>query len=326
MQVTFRRVDWEYASPMRLSYRTKTHARAVIVELREGGLLGRGEGLGVAYHGETAESLLEQLSAVECDLRHGLSRLELQTRLPAGGARNAIDCALWDLESKRSGRRVWELAGISSVRPLLTTYTLGIDKPEAMGSAATAVPRYSLLKLKLSGDEADLKRITAVRLARPDAHLVVDANQSLSMPQLQELLPRLIELGVKLIEQPLRVGADDALAGLKSPIPLCADESCQTSASIPSLIGRYDCINIKLDKSGGLTEALQMVETAKAQGLKLMVGCMGGSSLSMAPAFVIGQSCEVVDLDGPLLIKTDIPHAIRYEDNEMFSPTGSLWG
>jgi L-Ala-D/L-Glu epimerase len=326
MQVSFRRVDWEYASSMRLSYRTKTHARAVIVELREGDRVGRGEGLGVAYHGETPESLLEQLSAIEGDLRNGLSRADLQSRLPAGGARNAVDCALWDLEARQRGCRAWELAGMHAVHPLLTTYTLGIDSPDTMSRAAAAVPRYSLLKIKLNGDADDLWRALAVRRARPDAGLVVDANQSLSPPQLRQLLPHFLELGVTLIEQPLPASADAELAGFDSPIPLCADESCQTVASVAALAGKYQYANIKLDKCGGLTEALQLAAVAKASGLKLMVGCMGGSSLSMAPAFIIGQMCDVVDLDGPLLLKADVANAIRYDGNRMSAPESRLWG
>lgn len=325
MQLEWRRVDWEFASVFRIAYKVQTHAQTVQVALREGNQVGRGEALGVSYHGETADTLLEQLAAVASDLRNGLSRVELQDLLPAGGARNAVDCALWDLEAKRAGRRAWELAGMASVHPLVTAYTLSVDTPATMGQAAAAAQRYSLLKLKLAG-EGDLERVTAVRQARPDAELIVDANQAWSERQLYELTPRLAELGVKLIEQPLAVGKDDALAGFESPVPLCADESCQTVASLPAVVGKYHYINVKLDKTGGLTEALRLARAARAQGLELMVGCMAGSSLSMAPAFIVGQLCSVVDLDGPLLAKADVPDGIRYEGSRMFMPRVSLWG
>lgn len=325
MQVRVRRVDWEFISPFRVAYRTRTHAQTVVVELEDSGQVGRGEALGVSYRGESADTLLGQLNDVAGELRNGISREKLQSFLPAGGARNAIDCALWDVEAKRSGRRVWQLAGLPSVRPLRTAYTLGADTPDAMSRAAASARQYSLLKLKLTGED-DLGRVTLVRKARPDADLVVDANQAWDEQRLRELTPRFAELGVKLIEQPLPVGKDDALLQFRSPVPLCADESCQTIASLPSVIGKYQYINIKLDKTGGLTEALQLARAGKEAGFRLMVGCMGGSSQSMAPGFVVGQLCEVVDLDGPLLAKADVPHAIRYEGSQMFAPEASLWG
>jgi L-Ala-D/L-Glu epimerase len=295
------------------------------VRLNDGELTGRGEAIGVSYHGETVESLLTQLTAIRSDLGKGVTRHDLQSLLPPGGARNAVDCALWDLESKRSGRRAWELAGIPSVNPLKTAYTLGMNSPDVMGEAAAAASKYSLLKLKLSGD-GDLARVMAVRQARSDAEIIVDANQAWSERQLREFTPRLAELGVKLIEQPLPVGKDAFLARFDSPVPLCADESCQNTESLPSLVGKYRYVNIKLDKTGGLTEALHLARIANAEGFKLMVGCMAGSSLSMAPAFIVGQLCSVVDLDGPLLSTSDVPCAIRYEGSRMFAPEASLWG
>jgi L-alanine-DL-glutamate epimerase-like enolase superfamily enzyme len=279
----------------------------------------------VFYHGETIDSLLAQLTAVKDDLVKGISRSQLQELLPPGGARNAVDCALWDLEAKRAGRRAWTLAAIESVRPLVTAYTLSMDSPEVMGKAAAAVPKYSLLKLKLSGHD-DIERVSAVRKARPDAEIIVDANQSWSERHLQELITPLAQLGVKLIEQPLPANQDDPLSGFVSPIPICADESCQTTESLPSLIGKYQYINIKLDKTGGLTEALQLARAARAVGFKLMVGCMAGSSLGMAPAFVIGQLCSVIDLDGPLLAASDVVNAIHYEGSRMHVPPAGLWG
>lgn len=325
MQVRFHRVDWEFKSAFRIAYRTRSLAQTVVVELQEEDVVGRGEALGVHYHGETVEMLLEQLSAVAGDLRHGVSRAQLQELLPAGGARNAVDCALWDLEAKRAACRVWQLAGFSSAHPLVTAYTLSVDTPEAMGRAAAAVQQYSLLKVKLMGD-GDLDRVMSIRDARPDAHLIVDANQAWDERLLHEITPLLAQFGVRLIEQPLPVGQDHVLERFTSPIPICADESCQTSSSLPALLGKYQYVNIKLDKTGGLTEGLRLARLAREQGLKLMVGSMGGSSLSMAPAFVVGQLCDFVDLDGPLLAKADVQHAIRYDGNQMSVPEARLWG
>lgn len=325
MDIKVERVDWEFARPFRIAYRVRTHAQTVQVELHDAGLVGRGEALGVSYHGETADTLAEQLARLESELIAGISRQQLQALLPPGGARNAVDCALWDLEAQRQGRRVWELVGLPTVRPLTTAYTLGVDTPEVTGQLAASLPMNSLFKIKLTGRE-DLERVIAVREARPDADLMVDANQSWSEQQLHELTPRFAELGVQLIEQPLPIGQDAPLQHFESPVPLCADESCQTRESLPSLIGKYQYVAIKLDKTGGLTEALELARAAKEQGFAVMIGCMGGSSLSMAPAFVIGQLCHFVDLDGPLLAKTDMPHAIRYQGSQMFPPEKLLWG
>lgn len=325
MKIQFRRVDWEYASVFRIACKTETHSETIVVQIEDGGFTGRGEALGVYYHGETADTLLEQLARIEKELASTPSREELQRLLPAGGVRNALDCALWDIEAKRSGHRIWELVGLPSIRPLATAYTLSVDTPEAMGRKAAAATRYPLLKIKLDG-QGDIERVTAIRSARPDAKLIVDANQSWSERHLDEIPQRLAALGVSLIEQPLPEGKDNVLAGFKSPIPICADESCQTSASLPQLIGKYEYINIKLDKTGGLTEALHLARLAAQQGFKLMVGCMGGSSLSMAPGFVIGQLCSVVDLDTPLLLKSDLPNRIRYDDSQMHAPEAQLWG
>jgi L-alanine-DL-glutamate epimerase-like enolase superfamily enzyme len=325
MHVKFRRVDWPFVSPFRIAYRTQTDAETVLVELTELNLTGRGEAMGVFYHGETPEVMLAQLEAVRNELISGISREELQKLLPAGGARNAIDCALWDLEAKRKRRRVWDIAGITPVKPLITAFTLSIDTPEAMSRAAAAVPQYSLLKLKLAGHE-DIARVQAVRKARADADIIVDANQSWNEAQLREFAPQFAELGVKLIEQPLPAGSDDALANFRSPVPLCADESCQSTESLASLEGKYEYVNIKLDKSGGLTEGLRLAREAQRRNLKLMVGCMAGSSIAMAPAFIIGQLCSVVDLDGPLLSTSDVPNGIRYDGSWMYPPDDSLWG
>jgi L-alanine-DL-glutamate epimerase-like enolase superfamily enzyme len=326
MQVELRRVDWPYKTPFRISYQVSTVADTVQIELKDGGLVGRGEASGVSYHGETADSLLDELTALRQDLINGISRAELQKRLPPGGARNAIDCALWDLEAKRAGKRVWELAGIPTVKPITTDFTLGIETPEVMAKAAAAAKNCPALKIKLGGGAEDIARIEAIRAARPDAQIIVDANQGWDEKQLHEIVPVLARLDVRLIEQPMPVGKDEALRNFKSPIPLCADESCQTRESLPALVGKYGYINIKLDKTGGLTEGLELARAAMAQGFKLMVGCMGGSSLSMAPHFVVGQFCDFVDLDGPLLATSDVPNAIRYDGGHMPAPDAALWG
>jgi L-alanine-DL-glutamate epimerase-like enolase superfamily enzyme len=325
MQVKISRVEWPYAAAFRISSGAHVSAEAVQVELRDGSLVGRGEGHSVFYHDETVDSMLAQLKSVESDLARGISRAELQSLMPAGGARTAVDCALWDFEAKRAGKRAWVLAGMRSVSPITSDFTLSLDTPTAMAASAARVPQYSRLKLKLTG-EGDIDRVAAVRAARPDAALIVDANQAWNERQLHEFTPKLAQLGVKLIEQPLPEGGDDALAHFTSPIPLCADESCQTRASLASLGGKYQYVNIKLDKTGGLTEALALAQEAQKLGFKLMVGCMAGSSLSMAPAFIIGQLCDFVDLDGPLLAKTDMPNPIRYDGGSMSAPEPELWG
>jgi L-Ala-D/L-Glu epimerase len=325
MLVEIRRVEWRYETAFHITGRAFASEEAVQLELRDDSFVGRGEGIGVYYHGETADSLLTELRGIESELSSGISRAELQSLLPAGGARNAVDCALWDLEAKRAGRRAWDLAGIRAVAPIASDYTLSLGTPEAMAQAAIKFRQYSKLKLKLGGD-GDLERVSAVRAARPDAELIVDANQAWTERQLHAFTPKLAELGVRLIEQPLPTEQDDALKRFKSAVPLCADESCQTRASLAHLSGKYQYINIKLDKTGGLTEALALARHAQAQGLRLMVGCMAGSSLSMAPAFIVGQLCDFVDLDGPLLSTSDVPHSIRYEKGVMYPPKRALWG
>lgn len=325
MRVEIHRVEWPFASLYRISYWTQTAAVGVQVEFGDDDLLGRGEGYPIFYHGETVDSMLQQLGAIRAELARGISRAELQSLLPAGGARNAVDCALWDLEAKRARKRAWELADVGSVRPITSDYSVSLDDPAAMARAAVRFSQYSKLKLKLGG-EGDLERVAAVRAVRPDAEIIVDANQAWSDRLLYEFTPRLADLGVKLIEQPLPAGQDSALASYKGAVPICADESCQTRASLPQLTGKYQYINIKLDKAGGLTEALALAREAQAQGFKLMVGCMFGSSLSMAPHFIIGQLCDFVDLDGPLLATTDMPHAIRYDRGRMSLPEAALWG
>lgn len=325
MQIEFNQVNWPFTSTFRIAYRAQTCAETIQVRIRDGTLIGRGEALGVSYHGETVDSMLAELRDLADKVEPGISRADLQHLLPAGGVRNAVDCALWDLEAKRVGRRAWEIAGVSSVGELLTTYTLSLDTAQSMAKAASAARQYRLLKLKLDGD-GDLERVAAVRVARPDVRLIVDANQSWEERHLHDVIPKLAALGVELIEQPLPVGRDEVLKKFKSPVPLCADESCQTRLSLPSIVGKYDFVNIKLDKTGGLTEALALAREAQGRNLKLMVGCMAGSSLSMAPAFIVGQLCVFADLDGPLLASSDVAHPIHYEGSRMYAPEAVLWG
>lgn len=325
MRLDLSRVDWELASVFRIAYKTQTHVHAVVAKLSDGAHSGCGEGIGVSYKGETADSIMTQLEAVKADIANGLTREDLQKVMAPGGARNALDCAFWDLEAKRAGKPAYALAGLEHVEPLITAYTLSMEAPEAMAAAAKAASRQSLLKLKL-GDEADLERVATVRAARPDAAIIVDANQSWSGKQLHELTPKFADLRVDLIEQPLPAGKDDALQGFESPVPICADESCQTREQLSGLVGKYQFINIKLDKTGGLTEALLLARAAEATGFRLMVGCMAGSSISMAPAFIIGQFCDFVDLDGPLLAKNDVEQGIFYDGSLMHAPDSRLWG
>lgn len=325
MQVEFQRVDWPFLTPFRIAYELRVVAETVRVTLTKGSHVGRGEGLCIGYHGESVDSMLTQLEAVKSSLSRGVSRADLADLLPPGGARNAVDCALWDLEAKRTGSRAWELAGVSSVDPIATDCTVGLDTPQTMATAAAALRQFRRLKLKLSGD-GDLERVLAVHTARPDAELIVDANQAWTASQLRELAPRLAEVGVKLIEQPLPVGKDEPLVEYTCPVPLCADESCQTRESLPEVVGKYQYVNIKLDKTGGLTEALRLAAEARRRRLRLMVGCMAGSSLSMAPAFIIGQFCDFVDLDGPLLLASDLVPPIRYQGDCICAPERQLWG
>lgn len=325
MQIEFHRVDWPYATPFRIAYRVSTVAETVQVHLTDGPHVGRGEALGVSYRGETIGSILAQLGKVKAALSAGMSREDLAVLLPPGGARNAVDCALWDLEAKRMGKRAWELAGFPALERIATDCTIGLDSPEAMAQSAASLRKYPILKLKLDG-KGDLERVLAVRSARPDAEIIVDANQAWTETELRELPPRLAEVGVKLIEQPLPAGNDRGLLGHQSAVPLCADESCQTTDSLADLAGKYQYINIKLDKTGGLTEALRLAHEALRRGFRLMVGCMAGSSLSMAPALIVAQLCDFADLDGPLLAVGDISPAIRYEGHWMHPPDKELWG
>ena len=316
---------WELRSPFRITGREWHHSSCIVVELRDGDAVGYGEAQGVSYFGETADSLCAQVVAIEADIDRGIDRDELKRLLPRGGARNAVDCALWDLEAKRTGRSIWSLTGIDP-QPVTTAFTIGLeDSSEAMAAKASAAHEYPILKVKLN-DDRPLERLQAIRGARPDARIVVDANQGWSFAQLVDVLPGCEALRIEMIEQPLPRGADEELEGFDSPIPLAADESCQDTAELDIAAARYDMINIKLDKTGGLTEALKLAAAARERGLKLMVGNMLGTSLSMAPSFVIAQFCDFVDIDGPLLLKSDRPNGLQYDRGrvQVFAPR--LWG
>lgn len=311
-------------APFRITGHTFTALRAVVVTLSDGRFEGRGEGAGVYYRGETAEGMAVQLAAVRTEIEAGAGRRALAGLLPAGGARNALDCAFWDLEAKRAGKPVWALAGLEAPRRLVTAYTVSADAPEAMAAKAAGFTEAKAIKLKLTG-EADAARVSAVRAARPDVWLGVDANQGFTRESLAQLMPTLVEARVALIEQPFPVGREAWLDGLASPIPIAADESVQTREEIAALAGRVQVVNIKLDKSGGLTEALAMARAARALGLQLMVGNMFGTVLAMAPSFVVGQLCDVVDLDGPMSLTGDRTPGVDYRDGLCWCPP-QAWG
>ena len=315
---------WRMRTPFVTSKGGVTSIETLTVRLEHDGAAGWGEALGVHYLGESPRRMRDQVEALRGEIERGVDRRALWRLLPPGGARNALDCALWDLEVKAAGSTIWRRLGLEP-RPLTTAYTLSLAAPEAMAAEAAAHPHCPILKLKLDADDP-LRRLAAVCAERPEAELLVDANGAWSLDLLREIAPRLAELGVALVEQPLRHGEDDELAGWRSPVTLCADESCQTRRELDHVTGRYGMVNIKLDKTGGLTEALDLAEECRRRGLELMVGNMLGSSLAMAPAFVIGQLCRFVDLDGPLLQDGDRPAPIPYEGAVMGLPPAALWG
>jgi L-alanine-DL-glutamate epimerase-like enolase superfamily enzyme len=317
--------DWELTQPFRISGYEWINTRCLVVQLAQDGFIGQGEAQGIFYFDETAESIFEQAHAVSREIRKGISRQELQHLLPAGGARNAIDCAMWDLECKKAGKSIWQLTGIDP-KPVTTVYTIGLEStPEAMAAKASAASEAPILKIKLS-DHLPYEKLAAIRAARPDAVLVVDANQGWSFELLEEVLPRCVDLNLAMIEQPLARGNDAMLEGFESPITLAADESCLHTGELETAARRYSMVNIKLDKTGGLTEALRLARAAREKGCKLMVGNMVGTSLSMAPSFVVAQLCDFVDIDGPLLLNYDQPHGLVYDKGVVKGIDSRLWG
>jgi L-alanine-DL-glutamate epimerase-like enolase superfamily enzyme len=308
-----------------ISRGAKTEAHVVVAEIAEGPHRGRGEAVPYARYGETVEGVLAQIESLRADVEAGLTREALQGRLPAGAARNALDCALWDLEAKRAGVRAWTLAGRARLDPVKTCFTISLGTPAAMADAARANARRPMLKLKIGGPD-DLEGVAAVHAAAPRARLIVDANEALSFDELRRLAPAFARLGVSLVEQPLPAGQDDALAGYASPVPLCADESLHTRAELAACVGRYGLVNIKLDKAGGLTEALALAAEARSLGFGLMIGCMVATSLAMAPAMILAQGAEVVDLDGPLLMLKDREPSLAGVGSLLAPPSPDLWG
>jgi len=322
-EVEFTTEFWELKNPFTITGHTFSGVEVLLVTLSESGCTGRGEGAGVYYLKESGASMLAQAENVRQALRERLDRQDLRELLPSGGARNAIDCALWDLEAKLRGSNIWALAGITP-HETVTFNTVGIDSPDKMAQAARALdtPR---IKVKLDGDRP-AERIAAVRAARPEAVIVIDVNQGWTFEQLLELTPRLQELGVAMIEQPLPRGGDAALEGYRGAIPLCADESCLDTREFEQSSRRYQMINIKLDKTGGLTEALDLAALARARNIGLMVGNMMGTSLAMAPGYVIAQLCRFADLDGALFLKQDREHPMACHAGVLSPPVPELWG
>lgn len=308
-----------------ISRGAKTEAAVVVAELTEGTHRGHGECVPYARYGETPEATVAAIEAMGPLLADGLDRAGLQRAMPAGAARNALDCAYWDLEAKRSGLPVRTLTGLPPLHSLTTAYTISLDAPEAMAQAARAAGGRPLLKIKLGGP-GDPERIAAVRAAVPDVELLVDANEGWSPENLSENLEACARAGIALVEQPLPAGDDESLRGIERPIPVCADESVHDRASLPALAGKYDAVNIKLDKTGGLTEALAMAGEAHRQGLLVMVGCMVATSLSMAPAMLVAQNARFADLDGPLLLARDRENGLRYDGSIVHPPEPVLWG
>ena len=325
-QLVLRGESFPLAQTFTISRGSKTTAEVLVVELSRDGYVGRGESVPYPRYDETIAAATNSIEALRPQIEaDALDRHKLQHALPPGAARNALDCAFWDLEAKCSDTLVHQLAGLAAPQPATTAYTLSLDTPEAMGHAAALNADRPLLKIKLAG-QGDLDRIEAIRQNAPNATLIVDANEGWSAGQVEPLSAELAQRGVALIEQPLAAGQDALLAELEHPVPLCADESCHTSAELEALASRYECVNLKLDKTGGLTEALLLAAKTQTLGLDLMVGCMVATSLAMAPAALLTSQARYVDLDGPLLLKQDRAHGLHYDGSLMHPPHPTLWG
>ena len=308
----------------RISRGSRTEARVVVVTVSDDEQIGRGECVPIRRYDQSTASALAQIESVKSE--KSVDRQQLRKLLPAGAARNALDCALWDLEAKRSGKRAWELANVSMAAEVETSFTISLDTPAKMGLAAKAVAKLPILKVKLGGDDIDLARVKNVRQNAPNARLLIDANESWSPEHYKRVMPAFRQCGITLIEQPFPAAADEVLETLDHPVPVCADESCHTSADLPRLKNRYEVVNVKLDKTGGLTEALRLCERARESGFKLLIGCMVGTSLSMAPARLLASNADYVDLDGPLLLARDREHGLSYRDGKIGIPSRELWG
>ena len=323
--MTVRRESWPIRGTFTIARGSRTAAEVVVVELRDGAHLGRGECVPYPRYGESVESVMAVLDGFKSHIEGAIDRAGLHDMMPPGAARNAADCALWDLDAKRAGQRVWDLAERAAPEAVPTAYTLSLDSPPRMAVMARKSANRPLLKLKMGGPE-DLARVAAVRTNAPNARIIVDANEGWTAAQYRALAPELKDLGVEMIEQPLPAGDDAGLAGLERPVPVCADESCHVTENLRDLAGKYDMVNIKLDKTGGLTEALRLEAAAKNQGYAIMAGCMVATSLAMAPAVLVAQDAEVVDLDGPLLLAGDRPDGIVDAEGMVHPPDPALWG
>ena len=346
MQINVGEETWPLHKPFRISRGSRTEAQVVVVTVTDGQHAGRGEGVPIKRYNQTPASVLAEIEAIKD--ASNLDRQQLQKLLPPGAARNAVDCALWDLEAKISGKRVWELADFAKAhcsrrpaghdaseaaaatafdtREVQTTFTISLDSPDMMAAAAKAAAHLPILKLKLGGDKADLKRVQAVHEAAPRSRLLIDANESWTPDHYRNIAQSLAEFGVELIEQPFPADSDDMLETLDHSIPVCADESCHMTADLPRLKNRYQAVNIKLDKTGGLTEALLLTEAAHAAGFKLFIGCMVCTSLGIAPARLLASTADWVDLDGPMLLARDRDHGVPYDNGRMGIPPRELWG
>lgn len=339
MQIEAKEEVWPLRNVFRTSRSSGRESHVVVATITDGEFTGRGEAVPISRYNQTIESALAQIESIKAE--KSLDRQSLQKLLPAGAARNALDCALWDLEAKRAGRRAWELANVSMKPEVETAFTISLDAPEKMGASAAAFlskeggspdrprrlgSRRSLLKLKLGGDDVDLARVEAVHDAAPEARLIIDANESWTPEHYRKIVPALEKLGVELIEQPFPADADDILETLEHPVPVCADESCHIRADLPRLKNRYEMINVKLDKTGGLTEALGLCELARESGFKILIGCMVATSLSMAPARILASTADYADLDGPLLLARDRENGLVYRDGKIEIPRPELWG
>jgi L-Ala-D/L-Glu epimerase len=325
LSLSLRIERWPLAVPFHITGHVIDAARLVSVTIGDGHRTGHGEASGVFYLGETPESIAAQIESVRASIEAGITRAQLLDVLPAGGARNAVDAALWALESQRQAMPVWRVAGLPAPRPLLTTMTVGVDTPDAMAKAACALTHARALKIKLDGTAADAARLAAIRAERPEVPLAVDANQGWSHAHFDAMIPVLQQLGVGMLEQPFAIGADACLEHIDCPIPLAADESFQDLADLPAVARRYDIVNLKLDKCGGLTRALDLAVRVRAAGLSVMVGCMAGTSLAIAPAFLLGQQCDHVDLDGPIFLARDREPGVAYLDGLLHCPP-ETWG
>ncbi|WP_457648673.1 N-acetyl-D-Glu racemase DgcA [Profundibacter sp.] len=321
MTITVTPDVFRLAQVFTISRGSRTEAKVLTVRVTRDGVTGWGECVPYARYDETLDSVTSEVEGLPADI----TRAQLQDALSPGAARNAVDCALWDLEAKQTGKRVWELAGLPAPKPEITAYTLSLDTPEKMQEQAAKNAFRPLLKIKL-GTPDDMVRLEAVRAGAPKSRIIIDANEGWSAEVYADLAPHLVRLGVGLVEQPLPAGDDEALIGMERPVPVCADEACHDRASLPALKGKYDIVNIKLDKTGGLTEAIALRQAAEAEGYGVMVGCMVGSSLAMAPATLIAQGVAYTDLDGPLLLAEDRDEPLKFDDAGVHPPNAALWG